>query len=419
MNGNRKLGAIFEKVKAPIIQLGEALKKRKTPSGKPGVISRGIKTPIIKPGDDLVKIVVDSVLATVGMEGIQNKDVVAVTEAVVAISQNNIVSQATVVKDLETKFAGATSIAVVDPIQSRNRFMAILKAVAAMRNIHNIYVVMSYPTDEVGNRLISDEIIMESGVNPYTDLLTEEEFYAKLGVPCHEFTNQNYLKMYKEICGEKGRIILCNDLSKIPGICPDILLCNIHKRVSKKQQLLKYGATRVLDMSEIMNTPVNGSAYNEKFGLYGSNIQDGDDLKLMPIHCDEFVHAVQVEFKVRTGKHIEVMVYGDGAFKDPVGGIWELADPTTTPAATECLAGTPEEVKLKYIASEHKDKSPEEIEEIVAQKKAERLAAKNLAENASLGTTPRQITDLLASLSDLTSGSGDRQTPVILVQNYL
>lgn len=419
MNGNRKLGAIFEKIKAPIVQLWVSLKKRKTPSGKPGVISRGIKTPIIKPGDDLVKIVVDSVLATVGKDGVQDKDVVAVTEAVVAISQNNIVSQATVVKDLETKFAGATSIAVVDPIQSRNRFMAILKAVAAMSNIHNIYVVMSYPTDEVGNRLISDEVIMESGVNPYTDLLTEEEFYAKLGVPCHEFTKQNYLKMYKEICGEKGRIILCNDLSKVPGICSDILLCNIHKRVSKKQQLLKHGATRVLDMSEIMNAPVDGSAHNEMFGLYGSNIQDGDDLKLMPIHCEEFVHAVQAEFKARTGKRVEVMVYGDGAFKDPVGGIWELADPTTTPAATEGLAGTPEEVKLKYIASEHKDKSPEEIEAIVAQKKAERLAAKNLAETASLGTTPRQITDLLASLSDLTSGSGDRQTPVILVQNYL
>lgn len=386
---------------------------------KPGVISRGIKTPIIQPGDDLVRIVVDSVIATVGQDGIQDKDVVAVTEAVVAISQNNIVSQATVVKDLEAKFAGATSIAVVDPIQSRNRFMAILKAVAAMSNINNIYVVMSYPTDEVGNRLISDEVIMESGVNPYSDLLTEEEFYAKLGVPCHEFTGQNYLKMYKEICGKKGHIILCNDLSKVPGICSDILLCNIHKRVAKKALLKKYGATRVLDMSEIMNGPVDGSAYNEMFGLYGSNIQAGDSLKLMPYGCDEFVEAVQAEFKARTGKHVEAMVYGDGAFKDPVGGIWELADPTTTPGSTKGLEGTPEEVKLKYVASEHPNSTSEEIERIVAQKKAERKAAKNKAENTSLGTTPRQITDLLASLADLTSGSGDRQTPVILIQNYL
>lgn len=387
---------------------------------KPGVISRGIKTPIIMPGDDVVKIVVDSVIETVGVEAIQDKDAIGTTEAVVAIGQNNIVSQAEVIKDLESKFAGANTIAVVDPIQSRNRFMAILKAVAAMPSINNVYVVMTYPTDEVGNRLVSEEIMMESGVNPYRDVLSQEAFYEKLGKPCHPFTGKDYMEMYKEICGEKGTIIMCNDFAQIPAICSDILVCSIHRRAMVKKILLKNGATRVLDLSEIMNAPVDGSSgYNKDFGLYGSNIQDGDNLKLMPRDCDKFVKDVQAEMFKRTGKNVEAYVFGDGAFKDPVGGIWELADPTTTPGATEGLMGTPEEVKLKFIASQHKGKSKEEIEKIVAEEKAARKAAKDITESASLGTTPRQITDLISSLSDLTTGSGDRQTPVVLVQNYL
>ena len=386
---------------------------------RPGVISRGIRTPIIMPGNDVVKIVVDSVIAAVGVDGIQENDAIGTTEAVVAIGQGNIVTQEEVVADLSAKFAGARAIAVVDPIQSRNRFMAILKAVAAMPEITTIYVVMTYPTDEVGNRLVSEETMMESGVNPYRDLLSQEEFYRRLGKPCHPFTGKDYMEMYKEICGEKGKIVMCNDFSQIAAICGDVLVCSIHRREMTKRILLKNGANRVLDLSEIMNAPVNGSGYNAEFGLYGSNIQDNDDLKLMPRDCDKFVEEVQAEMYKRTGKHVEAYVFGDGAFKDPVGGIWELADPTTTPAATEGLRGTPEEVKLKYIASVHKDKTAEEIEEIVAEEKAARKAAKDITETASLGTTPRQITDLISSLSDLTTGSGDRQTPVVLVQNYL
>lgn len=386
---------------------------------KAGVISRGIKTPIIMPGDDVVKIVVDSVLATVGIEGIQDKDAIGTTEAVVAIGQGNIVTQEDVTKDLENKFAGSNTIAIVDPIQSRNRFMAILKAVSAMPSIDKVYIVMTYPTDEVGNRLVSEEVMMESGVNPYRDMLSQDEFYEKLGKPRHPFTGKDYLEMYKEICGEKGKIIMCNDFSKIPTICKDILVCSIHRRAMTKRILLKNGATRVLDLSEIMNAPVDGSGYNEIFGLYGSNIQNNDDLKLMPRECDKYVREVQAEMFRRTGKKVEAYVFGDGAFKDPVGGIWELADPTTTPGATEGLRGTPEEVKLKFIASQHKDKTAEEIEQIVVEEKAARKAAKDITETASLGTTPRQITDLISSLSDLTTGSGDRQTPVVLVQNYL
>lgn len=386
---------------------------------KPGVISRGIKTPIIMPGDDVVKIVVDSVIATVGIEGIHDKDAIGTTEAVVAIGQNNIVSQAEIVKDLEAKFAGANSIAVVDPIQSRNRFMAILKAVAAMPSIKNIYVVMTYPTDEVGNRLVPEEVMMESGVNPYRDVLSQEEFYEKLGKPCHPFTGKDYMEIYKGICGEKGRIVMCNDFAQVPAICGDILVCSIHRRAMVKKILLKNGAHRVLDLSEIMNSPVDGSGYNERFGLYGSNIQDNDDLKLMPRDCDKFVKAVQEEVFKRTGKKVESYVFGDGAFKDPVGGIWELADPTTTPGYTEGLRGTPEEVKLKFIASQHKGMTSEEIEKIVAEEKEARKAVKDITNTASLGTTPRQITDLISSLSDLTTGSGDRQTPVVLIQNYL
>ncbi len=388
-------------------------------TSRPGVISRGIRTPIIKPGDDVVKVVVDSVIKEVGAFNIQDKDAIGTTEAVVAIGQNNIVTQQEVIRDLERKFAGAKSIAVVDPIQSRNRFMAILKAVAGMRNIETVYVVMSYPTDEVGNRLVSDEIIFESGVNPYRDVLTQEEFYTKLGKPCHPFTGKDYMEMYKEICGEKGRIVMCNDFSQVSNICKDVLVCSIHRRAMTKRILLKGGATRVLDLTEIMNEPVDGSGYNPDFGLYGSNIQAGDKLKLMPRDCDKFVKEVQAEMLKLTGKHVEAYVFGDGAFKDPVGGIWELADPTTTPAATEGLMGTPEEVKLKFIASENEDKTVEEIERIVAEQKAARKAAKDITETASLGTTPRQITDLISSLSDLTTGSGDRQTPVVLIQNYL
>lgn len=384
-----------------------------------GVVSRGIKTPVIKPGDDLQSIVISSVEKAVGAENICDGDIIGVTEAVVAIAQQNFVTAEEIGQDIANKFSGASELAIVDPIQSRNRFMDVLKAVAAVPHLKKVYVVMTYPTDEVGNRLVSDEAIMESDVNPYKDLLSAPEFYKKLGVPNHPFTGKNYILEYQKACNGKSEVILCNDFSKIPEICEDILVCSIHRREQTKKVLLKNGAKRVFDLSEILNASVNGSGFNEQFGLYGTNLMAGGKLKLMPRNCGAFVEDMQLAIKEKYAKQVEVFVFGDGAFKDPVGEIWELADPTTTLGATAGLAGTPKEVKLKYLASKNDDKTPEEIEAIVAKEKAARVASTDITGEASLGTTPRQITDLVASLADLTTGSGDRQTPVVYISGYL
>lgn len=384
-----------------------------------GVTTIGVKTPVIKPGDDLRQIVVSSVVGAIGEENIHDGDIIGVTEAVVAISQSNFVTAEEIGTDIVRKFEGVSQIAIVDPIQSRNRFMDVLKAVAAVPELEKLYIVMTYPTDEVGNRLVSEEILMESDVNPYKDLLTVEEFYSKLGVPKHPFTGKNYIEEYERACCGKAEVILCNDFSKIPEICENILVCSIHRKNSTKSMLKKSGAKRIFDLSEIMNESINGSGYNEEFGLYGSNLMAGGKLKLMPRECQRFVEGIKDTVKDEYGKDVEVFVYGDGAFKDPVGGIWELADPKTTLGATAGLAGTPKEVKLKYLASANEDKSPEEIEAIVAKEKAARVASSDITGESSLGTTPRQITDLLASLADLTTGSGDRQTPVVYISGYL
>lgn len=384
-----------------------------------GVTTIGVKTPVIKPGDDLQQIVVSSVVAAIGEENIHDGDIIGVTEAVVAISQSNFVTAEDIGEDIVRKFEGVSEIAIVDPIQSRNRFMDVLKAIAAIEELKKLYIVMTYPTDEVGNRLVSEETIMESDVNPYKDLLTTKQFYSKLGVPKHPFTGKNYIDEYEKACGGKAEVILCNDFSKVPEICENILVCSIHRKNTTKSVLEKSGAKRIFDLSEIMNESINGSGYNEKYGLYGSNLMAGAKLKLMPRNCQEFVEGIKDTVKDEYGKDVEVFVYGDGAFKDPVGGIWELADPTTTLGATAGLAGTPKEVKLKYLASANEDKSPEEIEAIIAKEKAARVASSDISGDASLGTTPRQITDLLASLADLTTGSGDRQTPVVYINGYL
>lgn len=384
-----------------------------------GVTTIGVKTPVIKPGDDLQQIVVSSVVAAIGEENLHDRDIIGVTEAVVAISQSNFVTAEEIGTDIVRKFEGVSEIAIVDPIQSRNRFMDVLKAIAAIPELEKLYIVMTYPTDEVGNRLVSEETIMESDVNPYKDLLTTEEFYLKLGVPKHPFTGKNYIEEYEKACGGKAEVILCNDFSKVPEICENVLVCSIHRRNTTKRVLEKSGAKKIFDLSEIMNESINGSGYNEEFGLYGSNLMAGGKLKLMPRNCQEFVQGIKDTVRDKYDKDVEVFVYGDGAFKDPVGGIWELADPTTTLGATAGLAGTPKEVKLKYLASANEDKSPEEIEAIVAKEKAARVASSDITGEASLGTTPRQITDLLASLADLTTGSGDRQTPVVYISGYL
>ena len=385
-----------------------------------GVISQGIKTPIIKAGDDLQEIVISSVVQANGGE-FDNGDIIGITESVVAISQGNFVTATDISKDIANKFAGAKKLVIVDPIQSRNRFMDVLKAIAMTPSLEKIYIVMTYPSDEVGNRFVSDIEIMNSGINPYTDLLTVHEFYSKLGEPKHPFTGKNYIEEYLDACDGKAQILLCNDFSKIRKAtnCNNYLICSIHRREETRQILKKSGAKKILDLSEIMNRSINGSGYNEQFGVYGSNLMYGGKVKLMPRNCQKFVQEIQDKIEKRYMKEVEVFVYGDGAFKDPIGGIWELADPTTTLGATYGLSGTPKEVKLKYIASKFEGKSAEEIEEIVAEESAKRKVMKSITEEVSLGTTPRRITDLLASLADLTTGSGDRQTPVVYIKNYL
>ena len=385
------------------------------------VIARAIRSPIIRPGDDL-KAIFMSALENATLGDIQDGDVFALTESAVAYGQNNVVSPWNVAQDVEKKFGSPKTLAIVDPIQSRNRFYSILSAIAMTPSVEKLYVVMTYPTDEVGNRLVSDLAIMKSGVNPYADCLTPEEFYEKLGVPCHIFTGKNYIEMYQQVDLDKIEVVLCNDFSKLPSVCgcENFLVCSIHRREQTKLILQEAGAKRVLDMSEIVNAPSEeGVGYNESYGLYGSNKMDDGNLKLMPRACDALVYDIQQEIFDKYGKKVEVMVYGDGCFKDPNGEIWELADPEPCLAATAGLRGTPKEVKLKYLVSAHKDKSPEEIEQIIAKEAEKRRQTEELTGDASLGTTPRQITALLASLADLMSGSGDRQTPFIHVRNYL
>ncbi len=391
-----------------------------------GVISQGIKTPVIKPGDDLQEIVISSVESAIGCS-FKDGDIIGVTEAVVAISQSNFVTHQDISKDIAKKFANPKELVVVDPIQSRNRFLDILKAIAATPSLEKIYIIMTYPTDEVGNRLISDLEIMESGINPYQDWFTAEEFYNEFGIPSHPFTGKNYIEEYTKACNGKAEVILCNDFSHLWAIteCENFLICSIHRReqtrkiINLASMLIGLGQQTIYDLSEIMNESIDGSGYNEEFGVYGSNLMAGNRLKLMPRNCQKFVEEVQNKILQKYGKRVEVFVYGDGAFKDPVGGIWELADPKTTLGATSGLMGTPKEVKLKFIASANDGKTAEEIEAIVANEKAKREASEDITGENSLGTTPRQITDLLASLADLTTGSGDRQTPVVFIQNYL
>lgn len=385
-----------------------------------GVISQGIRTPVIKAGDNLKQIVISSVVEANGGK-FDDGDIIGVTEAVVAISQGNFATANDISNDIIRKFPDAKELVIVDPIQSRNRFMDVLKAIAKTPSLEKVYIVMTYPTDEVGNRFVSDIAIMNSGINPYTDLLTVKDFYSKLGIPKHTFTGKNYIQEYIDACEGKAEVILCNNFAKIyeETKCDNYLICSIHRREQTRMILEKSGAKNILDLSQIMNESHDGSGYNEQFGVYGTNLMSGERLKLMPRNCQDFVKEIQTDIQQCYGKTVEVFVYGDGAFKDPVGGIWELADPEACLGATSGLLGTPKEVKLKYIASKFEGKTPEEIEAIVAEERAKRKSTEDLTGEASLGTTPRRITDLLASLADLTTGSGDRQTPVVYIKNYL
>jgi len=381
-----------------------------------GTMSVGIKAPIIKKGDNLINIVCDSVINACDKHNLEleDRDIVAVTEAVVAKSQGNFATLDDIASDVKEKF-GDETVGLIFPILSRNRFLLILKGIA--RGVKKLVIQLTLPSDEVGNHLVSQEQLIESGINPYSTL-TEEEFYEKFGTPKHEFTGVNYVELYKQHGGENCEIIFSNNPCAILQYTKNVINADIHTREMTKRTLLKAGAEKVYSLSDILNKSQNGSGFNPDYGVLGSNVSTDETVKLFPKNTMEFAQDLQNEFKKRTGKTIECMVYGDGAFKDPVGKIWELADPVVSPGFTSGLLGLPNEIKFKYVAdNELGSLSGEEAQEkLIAMIKEKSNNLKN--QNLSLGTTPRRLTDLLGSLSDLTSGSGDKGTPIILIKNY-
>ena len=382
-----------------------------------GTISRGVRTPIIKRGDDLASIVVESVCNCVKEANLEinDKDVVAITEAVVGISQGNYATADQIAKDVKNKFGDAT-VGLIFPIMSRNRFSMLLKGIS--RGVKKLVIQLSYPGDEVGNKLISPDELFDSGVNPYADVFTAEEFKKIFPNTVHEFTGVDYIDFYKNTCECECEIILANDPKAILRYTDNVIVASIHERHRNKKALLKAGVNKVCCLDELLTESVDGSGYNEKFGLLGSNLATDNSVKLFPRNCDALVQDVQERLNKIFNKNVEVMVYGDGAFKDPQGGIWELADPVVSPAYTKGLVGTPNELKLKYISDNAlKDLSGEELKEAMI-KMIKEKDSNLVGRMETQGTTPRQITDLLGSLSDLTSGSGDKGTPVILIQNY-
>lgn len=382
-----------------------------------GTVVRGIRTPIVKSGDNLVDIVVDSLGKALESENIsmKDRDVVAVTESLVARAQNNYVTIDDIACDINKKYDG--EIGIVFPILSRNRFSTILRGIA--KSGKKIHFLFSYPSDEVGNSLMDPNLLYEAKINPFTDVLEEKDYRRIFGeVVKHEFTGIDYVSLYKEICGGNCEIHFSNDPKTILNYTDEVLIGSTHTRFSIKRLLKDSGAKVVLGLDDILNESINGSGFNKDFGLLGSNFASESKLKLFPRDGEEFVNAVQKKLIDKYNKEIEVMIYGDGAFKDPVGKIWELADPVVSPAHTKGLAGTPSELKIKYIADT--DLKDMDTEHATAAMK-EKISHKNkdlVGTNETLGTTPRRITDLLGSLCDLTSGSGDKGTPVVLIQGY-
>ena len=385
-----------------------------------GTVSRGLRAPIIKEGDDLTQIVIDTVMeaAKSGEFTIQDRDVLAVTESILARSQANYATKDQIAADVKAKLGGET-IGVIFPILSRNRFAICLRGIA--RGAKKIVLMLSYPSDEVGNHLVDIDLLDEKGINPYSDVLTQEQFESLFGKSKHTFTGMDYVNYYKGIIEEEGaeaEVIFSNDPRTILNYTKNVLTCDIHTRVRTKRLLRQAGAEVVCGMDDILTASVDGSGYNDKYGLLGSNKSTEDSIKLFPIHCQEFVDGIQKKLNVLTGKTVEVMVYGDGAFKDPVGKIWELADPVVSPGYTKGLEGTPNEVKLKYLAdNEFADLKGDELKEAISdyiRNKDAELGDSMVAQ----GTTPRRLTDLIGSLCDLTSGSGDKGTPFIYIQGY-
>ena len=387
---------------------------------KVGTVSRGVRCPIIREGDDLANIVVDSVLAAAESEGyeMRNRDVVAVTESVVARAQGNYASVDAIATDIRAKLGGGT-IGVIFPILSRNRFAICLRGIA--RGAKKIVLMLSYPSDEVGNELVSLDKLDEAKINPYSDVLTLERYRQLFGENLHPFTLVDYVQYYSDLIQEEGcqvEVIFANDPRVILNYTKNVLTCDIHTRARTKRLLIGAGAEKVCGLDDILTAPVDGSGCNEKYGLLGSNKSTEDKVKLFPRDCQGLVMDIQAKLLEKTGKLVEVMVYGDGAFKDPVGKIWELADPVVSPAYTSGLEGTPNELKLKYLAdNDFAGLSGEDLKAAI--EGAIRQKDSNLAGSmASQGTTPRRLTDLIGSLCDLTSGSGDKGTPIIHIQGY-
>lgn len=386
-----------------------------------GTVVRGLRAPIIKEGDNLVDIVVDTVINAAESEAyeLHDQDIIALTESIVARPQGNYASIDDIAKDIESKFEDQT-LGILFPILSRNRFMNLLKGFA--RGAKDIVIQLSYPADEVGNHLITVDQLDESGINPWSDLLSEEKFEEHFGKTSHPFTGVDYIELYREVVESEGKnctIIFSNNPEDILDYTDSVLISEVHTRKRTSRILEEAGAKRVFDLGDILSEPVSeNGGFNEEFGLLGANNASDEKVKLFPSHSQEIVEAIQEKLKERTGKTIEAMVYGDGAFKDPVGKIWELADPVVSPGYTSGLVGTPNEVKIKYLAdnaySDLKgDELGDAIRSSISQKEEQAINAQ-----ASLGTTPRQLTDLIGSLADLTSGSGDKGTPFVYIQGY-
>jgi len=385
-----------------------------------GTISRGVRAPIIRNGDNIVEIVADSVLEAAKCDGfeIHDRDIIAMTEAIVARAQGNYAKTSDIAADVKAKFGGDT-VGVIFPILSRNRFAICLRGIA--QGAKKVVLMLSYPSDEVGNHLISLDAMDEKGVDPYKDVLTLEKYRELFGYEKHTFTGVDYVEYYESLIKESGaevEIIFANDPRAILSYTKNVLYCDIHTRARTRRLLAKAGAEKLFGLDEILSTSVNGSGFNENYGLLGSNKATEDTVKLFPRDCQPVVDAIQAKIKAATGKNVEVMVYGDGAFKDPVGKIWELADPVVSPAYTKGLEGTPNELKLKYLAdNDFADLSGDALKEAIKEKITEK-DSDLVGQMVSEGTTPRRLTDLIGSLCDLTSGSGDKGTPIVYIQGY-
>lgn len=385
-----------------------------------GTISRGIRTPIIRQGDNLVDIVVNSIMEASSESGfeVKDRDIIAMTEAIVARAQGNYATVEDIAADIKNKFPDG-EVGVIFPILSRNRFAICLRGIA--KGAKKIVLQLSYPSDEVGNHLISPDALDEKGIDTYTDVLTLERYRELFGYEKHQFTGVDYVEYYERLirdCGADVEIIFANNPKAILNYTKNVLCCDIHTRHRTKKVLKSNGAERVYGLDEILNSPINGSGYNESYGLLGSNKSTEDQVKLFPRDCQSIVDSIQKKIGDITGKHVEVMVYGDGAFKDPVGKIWELADPVVSPAYTSGLEGTPNELKLKYLAdNDFAGLSGDKLKEAIKSRIREK-DGNLVGQMVSEGTTPRRLTDLIGSLCDLTSGSGDKGTPVVFIQGY-